>query len=93
MSSSTSNKQASPVAPKGFGGADRQIDARGLLCPEPLVLCRQALGEIADGGTIHVLATDPHAEIDFEVFARRTRHGLRLSEWVDGVFHVLVQKG
>ena len=76
-----------------FTGAERQIDARGLLCPEPLVLCRQALMEIDPGCAVHVVATDPHAEIDFEVFTRRTRHELVRSEWLDGEYHVLIRKG
>lgn len=77
----------------GFTGAERRIDARGQLCPEPLVRCRQALMEIESGAMVHVVATDPHAEIDFEVFARRTRHALVRSEWLDGEYHVLIRKG
>lgn len=92
MESSTPNKKATTVAPEGFGGADRTVDARGLLCPEPLVRCRQAMQGLEGGATIHVIATDPHAEIDFEVFGRRTRNELVRRDWLGGEFHVLVRK-
>lgn len=75
-----------------FGPADHIIDARGLLCPEPLLLCRKALDSLTAGGRVHVKATDPHAEIDFEVFAKRTRHLVLRSGWEGDTFHVLVQK-
>lgn len=71
---------------------DQTIDARGLLCPEPLLLCRKALDALASGGRVHVTATDAHAEIDFEVFARRTRHQVLYSGWDGDTFHVLVEK-
>lgn len=75
-----------------FEAANRTIDASGLLCPEPLVLCKQALDELDPGAYVHVIATDPHAEIDFEVFARRTRHRLVRSAWLDKRYHVLICK-
>ena len=80
------------VSPVGFEGADHTVDARGLLCPEPLVLCKQALDELEAGATVHVIATDPHAEIDFEVFTRRTSHRLVESAWLDERYHVLIRK-
>ena len=79
-------------SPKGFESAKVRIDARGLLCPEPLVLCKQAFAVLEAGATVHVIATDPHAEIDFEVFARKTQHALLRKAWLDGDYHVLVQK-
>jgi TusA-related sulfurtransferase len=45
------------------------------------------------GGLVHVIATDPHAEIDFEVFARRTRHDVVRHAWQDSELHVLIRKG
>jgi len=78
---------------EGFAAADCEVDARGLFCPEPLVRCRQIMENIEVGGLVHVIATDPHAEIDFEVFARRTRHEVVRRAWMDGEFHVLIRKG
>lgn len=93
MATSTKGGTEASGTPEGFAAADRKVDARGLLCPEPLVRCRQAFRGLAAGGTVHVVATDPHAEIDFEVFAHRTRHVLVRREWLYGEFHVLIRKG
>lgn len=84
----------SPNAPRppGFEAADEHIDARGLLCPEPLVRCKQAFAGLDAGATVHVIATDPHAEIDFEVFTRKTRHRLVRQAWIEGAYHVLLEK-
>lgn len=47
-----------------------ELDARGLKCPLPVLKARRALKEVPAGGTLEVLATDPAAPRDFEVFAR-----------------------
>jgi len=52
------------------------VDARGLLCPQPLLAARRALAEVDPGQLIGVEATDPHAQIDFEVFCLRSGHQL-----------------
>lgn len=80
------------VASDAFDFADRTIDASGLLCPEPLVLCKQAMDRLDSGALVHVIATDPHAEIDFEVFARRTDHNLVRSIRTCDAYHVLIRK-
>ncbi len=56
--------------------AKATVDARGLICPEPLVHARAALARLAGGDVLEVLATDPHAELDFEVFCLRSGHEL-----------------
>ncbi|HCG69551.1 MAG TPA: sulfurtransferase TusA [Gammaproteobacteria bacterium] len=53
---------------------DIQIDARGLLCPEPLMLVRNKVRELAKGCVLHILATDPTAERDFEHFCQFMKH-------------------
>ncbi|HOY67844.1 MAG TPA: sulfurtransferase-like selenium metabolism protein YedF [Candidatus Ozemobacteraceae bacterium] len=35
--------------------SEKQIDARGLMCPKPLILVKKALGEMPPGGQIEVL--------------------------------------
>ena len=46
----------------------REIDARGLSCPEPLMLIAEALkiGELP----FRVLVTEPHQKMNVEKFAR-----------------------
>lgn len=92
MTISGSDNNENPVSSDGFSAANHTIDASGLLCPEPLVLCKQVIDTLDSNALVHVIATDPHAEIDFEVFTRRTRHSLVRSAWIDNAYHVLIRK-
>jgi tRNA 2-thiouridine synthesizing protein A len=71
---------------------DVLLDARGLVCPLPLVKTRQALMVVEPGATICVLATDPASKSDFETFCDVTGHLLLKSEERDGVFVYVVEK-
>ena len=68
------------------------LDARGLVCPLPLVKTRQALMVVEPGATICVLATDPASKRDFETFCDMTGQLLLKSEERDGVFVYVVEK-
>ena len=69
-----------------------ELDARGLLCPLPVLKARKALKDVPAGGTLRVLATDPGAVKDFEHFCKTT--GCRLVEWseADGVLAFIIAK-
>ena len=51
---------------------DTTLDARGLLCPLPVLKARRALKAVPPGGILEVLATDSGATKDFEHFCRTT---------------------
>jgi tRNA 2-thiouridine synthesizing protein A len=59
-----------------FTALEIQVDARGLLCPIPILRLEKALrGE--PGGTVALLrATDPAAVEDVRAFCRETGHSL-----------------
>jgi len=70
----------------GLPSADREVDARGLNCPLPILRAKKALNELQSGQLLKVLATDPGSKRDFEAFARQTGHRLirtdeRAREW------------
>lgn len=71
---------------------DALIDARGLVCPMPLVKARQALQVLDSGATVCVLATDPAAERDFEDFADATGHTLDGVTKTAGVLRIVLRK-
>lgn len=48
------------------------LDARGLICPLPVLKARKLLKSVAPGGVLRVLATDPGAPKDFEHFCATT---------------------
>jgi tRNA 2-thiouridine synthesizing protein A len=61
----------------------RQIDARGLSCPMPIVKTAQAIKTTLAGDLIEVLATDPGSVKDFAAWSRTTGHEL-VEQSVDG---------
>jgi tRNA 2-thiouridine synthesizing protein A len=55
---------------------DREVDARGLNCPLPILKAKKALADLASGQVLKVLSTDPGSRRDFEAFARQTGNAL-----------------
>ncbi|MDR1855297.1 MAG: sulfurtransferase TusA family protein [Azoarcus sp.] len=55
---------------------DKEVDARGLNCPLPILRLKKALAELQGGQVVRVLATDPSSVKDFEAFVRQTGHEL-----------------
>jgi tRNA 2-thiouridine synthesizing protein A len=58
----------------------RQLDARGLLCPEPIMLLHQAIHEAQKGDELSILTTDPAALRDVPQFCRFLGHALLATE-------------
>lgn len=74
--------------------ADRQLDATGLLCPEPLMIVRNQVREMATGEVLHVVATDPSTSRDFRNFCRFMGHELLAEEHLEGGrFEYWIRKG
>jgi TusA-related sulfurtransferase len=59
----------------------RTFDARGLLCPMPIVKASKEMKSLAPGEVLKVLATDRGAIADFPAWADDT--GNELLEWHD----------
>lgn len=58
---------------------DAEIDARGLLCPLPVLKARKRLLALAPGQVLRLLADDPAAVVDVPHFCAEQGHAL-LSE-------------
>jgi TusA-related sulfurtransferase len=54
----------------------KEVDARGLNCPLPILKAKKALAEMGSGDTLRVVATDPGSLRDFQAFARQTGNEL-----------------
>lgn len=52
------------------------LDAKGLLCPLPVLKANRALRTLQEGTCLRVLATDRSAITDFQIFCRQTGHSL-----------------
>jgi len=54
----------------------RELDARGLNCPLPILKAKKALSEMTSGQLLRVVSTDPGSVRDFQAFARQTGNEL-----------------
>lgn len=66
-----------------------EVDARGLMCPLPLLRLKMALKEMAQGELVRVLATDPAAHLDLGVFIEQAGHK-RISFDVEGDVSIFI---
>ncbi|MHB8495037.1 MAG: sulfurtransferase TusA family protein [Casimicrobiaceae bacterium] len=55
---------------------DKELDARGLNCPLPILRAKKALGEMTSGQVLRIVATDPGSVKDFEAFSKQTGNAL-----------------
>jgi tRNA 2-thiouridine synthesizing protein A len=71
---------------------DTELDARGLLCPMPIVKTAKAMRELAPGAVLKLLATDRGSITDVPAWTGTT--GNELLEWheEDGTFVFLIRK-
>ncbi|MBL8506391.1 MAG: sulfurtransferase TusA family protein [Methylobacillus glycogenes] len=72
----------------------KELDARGLKCPLPILRCKKALAEVEPGQTLKVIATDPGSVRDFQAFCKQTGHEMLASaeneaaEIKEFIFHI-----
>jgi tRNA 2-thiouridine synthesizing protein A len=55
---------------------DRELDARGLNCPLPILRAKKSLNEMQSGQVLRIVATDPGSVKDFQAFAKQTGNEL-----------------
>jgi len=66
--------------------AQKELDARGMNCPLPILKAKKALADMRSGEVLKVLATDPGSMRDFQAFARQTGNELVEQETVNDEF-------
>ena len=54
----------------------KELDARGLNCPLPILKAKKALADMLSGEILRVIATDQGALRDFQAFAKQTGNTL-----------------
>ena len=55
---------------------DKELDARGLNCPLPILRAKKALNDLTSGQVLRIVATDPGSVKDFQAFAKQTGNEL-----------------
>jgi tRNA 2-thiouridine synthesizing protein A len=64
---------------------DHLLDARGLLCPLPIVLAGREAARLGPGALLEILADDPVFELDLRAWCAKAGH--RLTRLVDEAGH------
>ena len=71
---------------------DKELDARGLNCPLPILRTKKGLAELSTGQVLKVIATDPGSVKDMQAFAKQTGNELVSSAEAAGEFTFFMKK-
>lgn len=71
---------------------DKELDARGLNCPLPILRCKKSLNDMTTGQVLRIVATDPGSVKDFQAFSKQTGNELLSSEDANSEFIFLMRK-
>ena len=68
------------------------LDARGLFCPEPVMMLHKQFREMEVGDVLEIVATDPSTERDIPKFCTFLEHELLEHIARDDEFHYRIRK-
>ncbi len=71
---------------------DKELDARGLNCPLPILRTKKALAEMTSAQVLKVVATDPGSVKDMQAFAKQTGNELVSSAETGGEYTFFMKK-
>ena len=72
---------------------DEVVDARGLMCPMPILAATKAMKLLEPGQVLKVLATDKGSLSDIPAWAMDTGHELLISGTEDDALAFYLRKG
>jgi tRNA 2-thiouridine synthesizing protein A len=72
---------------------DLELDARGLFCPEPVMMLHNRINDVQPGGVLRVVATDPSTTRDIPRFCQFLGHELVKQLEKDDLFIYLIRRG
>jgi tRNA 2-thiouridine synthesizing protein A len=72
---------------------DAELDARGLYCPEPVMMLHSRILDVPAGGILRVTATDSSTVRDIPRFCQFLGHALLAQNQADGEFHFTIRRG
>lgn len=71
--------------------SQHELDARGLLCPMPVIKTQNAIQQLAVGDQLTVLATDPGVLHDIPAWCRVNGHKILSSQEIDKEIVVIIE--
>lgn len=72
---------------------DGELDARGLYCPEPVMMLHNRINDVPVGGVLKVIATDPSTTRDIPRFCQFLNHALLHTEESGKEFLYFIRRG
>ena len=72
--------------------AHKELDARGLNCPLPILKAKKALADMLSGQVLKIVATDAGSVKDFQAFAKQTGNELLEQQTVNGEHITLIKR-
>ncbi len=72
---------------------EAELDTRGLLCPEPVMLLHRRIRALASGDVLTVLASDPSTQRDIPRFCEFLGHELLSEDHANEEFRYRIRKG
>ncbi|MCH1931762.1 sulfurtransferase TusA [Shewanella sp. A25] len=76
-----------------FSNAHHKLDALGLRCPEPVMMVRKTVRQMAQGETLLIIADDPATTRDIPSFCEFMDHTLIASDTSQTPYQFLIKKG
>ena len=70
----------------------KELDARGMNCPLPILRARKALNEMSEGEVLRIVATDPGSVKDFQAFCNQTGNALVTQSASEKEFTFFIRK-
>jgi tRNA 2-thiouridine synthesizing protein A len=71
---------------------DKELDARGLNCPLPILKAKKTLSDMTSGQILRILATDPGSVKDFQAFSKQTGNALLDQSATENEFTFFLRK-
>ncbi len=71
---------------------DKELNARGLSCPLPILRTKKSLNEMASGQVLRIICTDHGSIKDMQAFTQQTGHELVSSAVENGEYVFLMKK-
>lgn len=72
---------------------EAELDARGLFCPEPVMMLHGRILEVSEGGILKVIATDPSTTRDIPRFCQFLNHELVTTQELGAEYIYFIRRG
>ena len=72
---------------------NHELDAQGLMCPEPVMMLHKKVREMQTGEVLKVVATDPSTTRDIPKFYNFLKHELVSQSQEESLYIYFIRKG